>query len=635
MYIKKVIKKNKNPHKKYTYLHLVENIRTPNGPRQRLILNLGNLPVPPDKYKELANCIESILTGQEALFSSTTAIYNYATKAAQKIRDKNSREKEAPPNAKADTTQEKDIRAIDINSFAASEVRSIGLEYLCHTAWQSLGIGQCLLDAGVSPEALPLLEALVVGRAVSPGSERHTKFWADNQSGIYELIGSPLRDSLNSYYRGGDVLYQCKEALEKHISTQESDLFSLNNRICFFDLTNTHFEGEMKKNGKAKFGRSKQKRNDCRLLTLALIIDEAGFIKRSALYPGNQYEAHTLQAMLHDLERMNPFNLDGDKPTIVMDAGIADEENISWLQENGFHYIVVNKGKSPFRESDVDDMHPLRITKNGTIDVSVKRFDDEKEVYLLCKSTRREQKEASMFSRQEELFIEELRYTCSGLQKKGHTKKYNKVFEKIGRLREKYPKASRWYTVEVRIDDSSDTPIDQRNAVDIVWSKKLAVSNDVKNEHGCYVLRSDRLDLDDKEIWSIYTMLTSIEQAFKDMKSHLGLRPNFHQTENRADTHMFLSVLAYHLIHAIQYNLKKSGIYENWDTIRNSMSTHTRMTFECKEFVSGEDDYPRGKIFVRLCSRPEPLQIKIYEALQLSPNPMKKKYYEICSDEKK
>ena len=632
MYIKKVVKKNKGADKKYTYLHLVENIRTPNGPRQRLILNLGNIPIPTHQYKELANCIESLLTGQEELFSSDTVICNHATKAVQKIQQKNSQEKETRQD---DTKQTRDIRSIDINSLVSSEVRSIGLEYICHTAWQSLGIGQCLLDTGISPMVLPLLEALVVGRAVSPGSERHTKFWADNQSGLYELIGTPLRDSLNSYYRGGDELYRCKEALEKHISTQQRDIFSLKEKMCFFDLTNTHFEGEMKRNGKARFGRSKQKRNDCRLLTLALIIDEAGFIKRSSLYPGNQYEAHTLQTMIQDLERSNPFPLNGDKPTIVMDAGIANEENIFWLQENGFHYIVVNKGKSPFSESDMNDMSPLRISKDGSIDVSVKRWNDENEVYLLCKSKRREQKEASLHSRQEDLFIEELQYTCSGLQKKGHTKKYAKVIEKIGRLREKYPRASKHYSVEVQIEQSSDKPVDQRHAVDIVWDKKQTTATDAKNIHGCYVLRSDRIDLADNEIWSIYTMLTGIEQAFKDMKSHLGLRPNFHQKEDRCDTHMFLSVLAYHLIHTIQHTLKKAGIYENWGTIREILSTHTRMTIECTEFKIGKEDSPKGKIFVRVCSRPEPRQHKIYEALQLSPNPMKKKYYEICSDEKK
>lgn len=248
MYIKQVTKTNKTSRKKYTYLHLVENIRTPSGPRQKLIVNLGSLSVSKDKYKELANCIESLLTGQQALFSSDQRISAYAHQAVSRIQRKNA----VPTPLSPPMDEKKDIHTIDVQSLQASEVRTIGPEYVCHTMWEKLGINECLLDCGVSPHVLPMLEALVIGRAVSPGSERHTRLWADSASAVYELTAPPLRNSLNSYYRGGDTLIGCKDALEKHLCRKERDLFSLSEKICFFDLTNTHFEGEMRKNPKAK-----------------------------------------------------------------------------------------------------------------------------------------------------------------------------------------------------------------------------------------------------------------------------------------------------------------------------------------------------------------------------------------------
>ncbi len=625
MYIKQVIKKNKNSKKKYTYLHLVENIRTPSGPRQRLILNLGDIPLRKDKYKELANCIESILTGQTELFSDNKKIHDYAQKAATKIRKKQAC---TPPLSKDKKVASADIRSIDINTLESSEIRTIGPEYVCHKMWKHLDIDSCLLNAGVSVHVLSLLQSLVIGRAVSPGSELHTKEWADYRSAIYELSGSPLRDSLNSYYRGGDILLQNKDTLEKHLCARERNLFSLPEKICFFDLTNSHFEGVMSNNLKAKFGRSKQKRKDCRLLTLALIIDENGFIKHSKLYPGNQYEAHTLEEMLRELEEINPMHSSQeDKPTIVMDAGIVNKDNISYLQKNGFRYIVVNKGKTPFTESDLDSMTPLRVDQDGNPEILVKRYADNEtdEVFILCKSKHREMKESGILSRQEQLLIEQLEYTLSGLGKKGCTKKYSKIIERIGRLKEKYPKASKHYNITVTPDTTDGVKIEDMKAVDIVWNKKELNQQDAQQINGCYVLRSDRIDLNDDEIWSIYIMLTNIERTFRNMKSSLGLRPNFHQKEDRADAHMFISVMAYHLIHMIEYQLKKKGDTRSWETIRKILSTHCRLTIECIEV---EHQKAKGKMAVRLCSMPEEAHLDIYKKLKLPTNPKQKLYYE-------
>lgn len=149
-------------------------------------------------------------------------------------------------------------QCVDVASMQATEPRSLGAEYVGHTLWQELGFHSALLEAGCARDWLPLLEALVVGRLVAPASERQSWAWMQSRSAIFELTGRPVRASLSALYRATDVLFSYKETLEKHLSARERDLFSLPERLCLFDLTNTYFEGQAKGNPKAKRGHSRR-----------------------------------------------------------------------------------------------------------------------------------------------------------------------------------------------------------------------------------------------------------------------------------------------------------------------------------------------------------------------------------------
>jgi transposase len=595
MYIKRVRKSNPNSKKAYEYLHLVDNVRTENGPRQRLILNLGTLKLEPEQYKELANCIEAMLTGQQQLFSTNRHIEKLARDAADKIRSKQA----ADQRIEAEPT----YQSLDVASMQASQLRSLGPEYLCQCIWNELKINELLVSKGVSERVLPLMQALVIGRLVSPGSEVHTYNWAEQRSALYELTGAPLRASLNSLYRAGDRLFDCKDALEGHLAEREKELFDLPERICLFDLTNTYFEGQA--GAKAKRGRSKEKRSDCKLLTLALVVDEQGFAKYSRLYPGNQAECHTLAQIIESLVALRP-NLAKDR-TVIIDAGIATEENVGFLKASGFHYIVVERGKANFVPDDTQAMQVIR--QNESYMLEVKRHRSDNEILLLCRSTGRQGKDQGIRSRQEKLFLERLQYYHQGLGKKGHTKRYPKVLEMIGRLREKYPRASKLYDVDVQLDQTfAKKPI----AKAILWKKRPHYDSQCKFE-GCYVLRTDRTELTDQQIWETYMMLSRVESAFRSLKSSLGLRPNFHQIEVRADAHLFISVLAYHLLHTIEYKLRQSGDHRSWASIREILSTHQRLTIEYN--VKEHQQIQRRHL--RLCSQTEPEHRLIYQRLDL------------------
>jgi len=630
MYIRKVQKKNQGSQKIYEYLHLIENVRTENGPRQKLILNLGNIDIPEDNYKELANCIEGFLVGQKNLVSPDPIIEKIARKAIKRIFDKRSKEEAASTlDQRCVSNSERNFRVIDISSTESGVLRTIGPEYVCHKMWQELCFDEILLNAGVSRFTLPIMETLVIGRLVDPGSELHTFQWAENRSAIYELTEKTNFPSLSSLYRAGDLLFKHKEALESNLSRQEKNLFSLQEKMCFFDLTNTYFEGELKGNSKAKLGRSKEKRSDCKLLTLALIIDEDGFAKYSHLFPGNQYEGKTLKEMIECLEKARSDL--GKGQTIIMDAGISSEENIAYLRKKELHYIVVKRGMSGFSIEDTKTMKAIKKNDKGDIEVEVKRKEDAIDAFLLCRSKSRMQRDFLIRTNQENLFVERLEYYRSGLSKKRRTKSYSKILVMIGRLRAKYPQASKVFEIEVTQKENSKSEKDIL-AKDITWKKREAFKNE-ESFDGCYILRTDRKELGDEEILKTYIMLTRIERAFKSLKSSLGLRPIFHQNEDRADTHMFISVAAYHILRAIEFKLRNHGDFRCWETIRYILSTHQRLT---NEFIEKTDEGLR-KIFIRLCSVPEVEHRTIYRNLNLENIPLPKKTYtkKVSSDEKK
>jgi transposase len=612
MYVKKVRKRNGKTNKIYEYIHLVENIRTEKGPRQRLVLNLGNLDIYSTQYKAFAKRVEDILTGQRSFIELDTGLEKQAHAAAEKIFRKQARE--------IGEEAETDYQSVDVNSLESQTHRSIGPEYVCHAIWEELGLNDFFARRGVTRHVLPLMEALVVGRLVDPGSERYTKGWVERRSALYELAGSPLRPSLNSYYRAGDRLYGLKEELEKHLSGVERDLFSLTERMYFFDLTNSYFEGKGAKNPKAAWGRSKEKRNDCKLVALGLIIDECGFSKYSELFAGNQFEGETLEGMIRELECQLPDTV-RDK-TVVVDAGIATEENIGWLKEKGYHYVVVNRGNPPF-EGEYEGMEVIREDEGKGIRLEVKRYEHEGEVYVLCRSEQKVVKERSMRTRVEQLFVERLEYHRKGLRLPNRTKKYGKVVELVGRLREKYPRASKLYRVEVIPEGGKAADDPSLVAVDIVWKEKAGLYEEETGREGSYVLRTDRVDLSDKEIWETYNMLRQIEYAFKSMKSSLGLRPNFHQVEGRVDTHMFISVLAYHLLHIIEYRLRQKGDHRSWRTIRTVLKTHERLTIGYKQREGGDGAVRQQ--YVRINSTVEPEHMEIYRKLGLLGKPLPRK----------
>jgi transposase len=600
MFIRTVTKSNGRGSKKYECQQLVESIRTEKGVRQKLLLSLGRVHLPQEKWPRLVARIKAIVQNQESLFAEDKDIEKLAQKYAQLFIEK---------HGLANGIDK--YQSVDVQSLKNYRVRRIGGEYLGATFFKQLQLAECLTGCGFTKRQIEIAMLLIIGRLVHPGSERHLHDWAQNISGLDELIKTDFSQlSLNSLYKVSDLLYEHKSEIENHLRIRENDLFSLDETIILYDLTNTYFEGRAASNSKARFGRSKEKRSDCKLLTLGLVIDSKGFPKTSHVFSGSQSEPETLLDMVKTLQQKDPTST--QKPTVVIDAGIATEENLEKLKPH-YHYIAVSRKK--IEPPTSDDCIVIKETKQNKVEA--KRISGDDEVFLYCNSNLKQQKERSMQGRLRQNFEEQLTQIVKSIRKKGGTKRYDKVLERIGRLKEKYKQIARFYQIHVEEKDAL--------ACRITW-KYLQEQSDQRFS-GAYFLRTDRFDLSEKEIWSIYIMLTQLEDSFRTLKTDLLLRPVFHQKENRSDAHIFITLLAYHLLHSIRSCLKESDIHSSWRKIRDRMSTHSRVTNRLKT-KSGH------MLFIRNCSEPEDFHKMIYDALHLGHNPCKSKEYsvKICSD---
>lgn len=194
---------------------------------------------------------------------------------------------------------------------------------------------------------------------------------------------------------------------------------------------------------------------------------------------------------------------------------------------------------------------------------------------------------------------------AEGLHKKGTVKRYEKVLERLGRLRQEYSRAARYYEISVEQDPDSG------KATTIRWQRTKPIAETLP---GVYCLRTNEADWDETTLWRTYTMLTDLEAVFRSLKSELGLRPIFHRKTGRVSRHLFISVLAYHLVHAIRFQRKAAGIHWSWDGIRRALAGQDRVTATLKR-ADGKT------VHIRKATRAEPRKQVIYDALGISGRP--------------
>ncbi len=290
----------------------------------------------------------------------------------------------------------------------------------------------------------------------APGSERATWGWLDETSALPELLDLSLPDlSIMRLYRASDALLKHQAVIEAHLFGRVKSLFDLDTTVTLYDLTNTYFEGTASGIPKARRGHSKEKRSDCPLLTLGLVLDASGFVRRSRVLAGNAVECRTLEAMLEDLGV--PAGA-----MIVMDRGIATEENLAWLREQGYRYLVVSRERARCMPQG-----DRTLTTAGGDTIRVEKALDEAagEVRLFCHSSARQAKEEAIDARLCARFEAGLRKLADGLTRPRGEKRPERIHERIGRLKASCQGVAQHYVITV------ETHPEQTQVTKLAWEK--------------------------------------------------------------------------------------------------------------------------------------------------------------------
>jgi transposase len=600
MYIRKTAKTHKG--KTYNNYLLVESISTPQGPRQKILCSLGSLaPAPREHWLNLARRLQASLAGQLSLTTTDASLETIVEKGRR-----GRRSRPAASRTKADAAV-----AIDSERVSLEEAREAGAVHVGHQMWQQVGLNEILGSAGLSPRACRLSEAMTLNRLIAPLSEHAMPDWI-RSTALADLVGtdfSGLNDE--ALYRNLDRLHPHRELIERELAEREKSLFSLDDTLYLYDLTSTYFEGQAESNPQAKRGYSRDQRPDCKQVLVGLVLDGEGFPKAHEVFEGNRQDRSTVKEMLESLEKRT-----GKKPgsTVVVDRGMAYDENLEQIQAHGHHYIVA--GRPPERNAWLEEFEnddeweevmrtpSPRNASQKKSQVRIKRRQKGNEVYLLCVSAGREQKDRAIREKQEQRLKKDLEALKTRVEQ-GHLKRTEKIHEAMGRLKERYPRVARYYRIEY---DAERTSFSWQEDID---KKAIAEKLD-----GGYVLKTDRQDMTADEIWRTYMLLTRVEAAFRGMKSPLRERPIFHHLQDRTQTHIFLCVLAYHLLVAIEKRFLDGGIHTSWSTLRQQLRTHQVVTV-----VLPTTD---GKILkIRKATTPEPVHKQIYATLKIPMDPMK------------
>jgi transposase len=500
-------------------------------------------------------------------------------------------------------------RMVDVDTLQHSDAREIGAEWIGLHAWTQLNLSSFLSSKGWSQEQIQLAATQIISRAVYPASEYTTAKWIKENSGICELTGYDAEKiTKDKLYQGALSLYAIKDDLERYLSHRTNDLFTLQDKILLYDLTNTYYEGAVRNSNLAKFGRSKEKRNDARLIVLALVVNTEGFIKYSTLHEGNIADCDTLEQMM---DKLTVYTCP-KKAIVVLDAGIATEDNLQYISGKGYYYLCVTRARLKEYTVIQDRLMVLLETKSKHI-VTLKSIQTDKntDYYLEVKSEAKKSTENGMKTQFEERFEMELQKIYQSIHKKGGIKKASKVHERIGRAKEKYPSVQRYYNIEVSTDDST------QNATNLTWSKDAVKYAQKTDEMGIYFLRTNLNMQDEVIIWNVYNTIREIENTFRTLKTDLALRPIYHKTDKAAMAHLHLGLLAYWLVNTLRHQLKKGKINHCWSEIVRIANTQKIVT------TSGQNVYDKV-VTVRKCTQPIEKLKHIYRVLIIHPRPIKK-----------
>jgi transposase len=572
----------------YEYWTLVESVRTQAGPRQRIVAMLGKLPGLNEEARVGWEHIRAVLDGRLAqldLFSS---------------------EPEPPQWATVDTSRAR-----------VERLRHFGEVYLGLALWRRLKL-DAFFDDAMEPgrEEIPwgtMACILVLARFCAPSSELQiADFWYGKTALDDLLEVAPEKVNEDRLYRALDELLPHKDALFGHFQKVYGELFGTTFDILLYEITSTYFEGQTQGNPQAQRGYSRDSRPDCAQVCIALVVTPEGLPLAYEVFDGNRTDVTTVEEIVETMREKYGHA----RRTWVMDRGMVSEDNLEMLREAEASYLV-GTPKSLLKQFEQDLLEQDWEQVESDVEVKLRPSPDgENETFVLCRSRGRIEKERAMREKQRLRLENELDKLKARIDAEQRALRSRSIAERrVGRLFQKYSRAARFFQVEI---SEHDDPKHKSG-------KRLAIAIEQKDEHrewaelsdGCYLLRTNLQGQDAAALWKTYIGLTQIEDCFRISKHDLGLRPIYHQKQDRTQAHILVCFLALVMWRTLQQWMHGSGLG----------TAPRKLLEEMAEIRSLDVVLPTGigkEIRLRTVSKPEPHLAILLQKLEL-PLPNKPK----------
>jgi Transposase len=415
MFIKGVTKES--PTGRKVYFRLCESYRDHTGkPRQRMILGLGELPELPrwEDKKTLAGLLNSMVLEQTyplcehpTLLAKAVEIY-HTLESQGKIQQIVQTESALAKAVRMEEERRKrECVSMELSSLKNLRSRRVGAEHVCLSALRKLRLDSFLLSHHWSREQVDTALMQIAARAIYPYSELKTVSYLQENSALCELLNiSPETITKDVLYQSARRLYDFHRELETWLHNRVRTLFHMEDKILLFDLSNTYFEGKMDCSALCKFGRSKEKRSDCKLVVFAAVVNTDGMLVRTEIFEGNTADSTTMQ---HILSTLDTPEGQGKKKIVVMDAGISVKENLDWLKAHGYQYITVMRSSNQPYISLEEGVKTVTDNKKQVIRLEKVRVEGWDDTVLLVDSQAKSLKEKSMSDKFHSLFGEGLK----------------------------------------------------------------------------------------------------------------------------------------------------------------------------------------------------------------------------------
>jgi transposase len=511
-------KRRRKDGKEHRYWSIVENRRVAGGRTvQRHVLYLGE-----------------INDSQRAAWCQTIEAFDEGGQQAKQIA--------LFPEDRAAPALACDVVHVRLSGLRLRRPRQWGACWLACHLWDQLR-----LDAFWSPllpasrqgtRWLNVLKTLVVYRLVDPGSEwRLHRQWFE-QSAIGDLLGEEFdlvaKDTL---YRCLDKLLAHKTDLFSFLQQRWKTLFQAAFEVLLYDLTSTYFECDPPESGKRRFGYSRDKRSDCVQVVIALIVTPDGFPLAYEVMPGNTSDKTTLRDFIKRIEAQ----YGKVSRTWVMDRGIPTEDVLAEMRasETPIRYLV---GTPRGRLTKLQQAFLTKPWEQVRDAVQVKLVEQDGELYVLARSDARRGKEQAMRRRRLKKLIKRLH------ELRQQTLTRDQLLIKLGGARKDAGPAA-WRIVTIQLPDKEQAVTPETFGFRLNWP----ALREARRREGSYLLRSNVTGSDPAQLWGFYLQLTEVEQAFKELKGDLAIRPIYHQSDARIEAHIFVAFMAY----CLQVTLKQ------------------------------------------------------------------------------